>query len=129
MGCVNVLKKIKNNNRLMAFLLSIFLGSIITVPNIIVGHGIYNLIADFNYQQIPFNMLINYSIKHGGILWTWFNEMGSNFIGTFSFYNLFSPFNLVGYLFPEKWFPYLIGPIFILKYGISGVCSYLFLER
>lgn len=113
----------------MAFLLSILLGSIIVVPNIIIGHGIYNLIADLNYQQIPFNMLINYSIKHGGILWTWFNEMGSNFIGTFSFYNLFSPFNLVGYLFPEKWFPYLIGPIFILKYGISGVCSYLFLER
>ena len=127
--CVKMLKKIRNNKKLISFFLSIILGSIIIVPNIIMGHGIYNLIADFNNQQIPFNMLINYSIKHSNILWTWFNEMGSNFIGTFSFYNLFSPFNLIGYLFPEKLFPYLIGPIFIFKYGISGICSYMFLER
>lgn len=124
-----MLKRLRNNKILISFLLSIILGSIIVIPNIIMGHGIYNLVADFNLQQIPFNMLINYSIKHGNILWTWFNEMGSNFIGTFSFYNLFSPFNIIGYLFPENWFPYLIGPIFILKYGVSGICSYLFLER
>ena len=124
-----MLKRIKNNYKLISFLLCILLGSIIVVPNIIMGHGIYNLVADFNLQQIPFNMLINYSVKNGGILWTWFNEAGSNFIGTFSFYNLFSPFNIIGYLFPENWFPYLIGPIFILKYGIAGICSYLFLER
>ena len=117
------------SKKLVSFLLSILLGTIIVVPNIIMGHGIYSLIADFNNQQIPFNMLVNYSIKHGNLLWTWFNEMGSNFIGTFSFYNLFSPFNIIGYIFPENWFPYLIGPIFILKYGISGICSYLFLER
>ena len=124
-----MLKRISNNKKLLSFLLSIILGSIIIVPNIIMGHGIYSLVADFNLQQIPFNMLVNYSIKHGSILWTWLNEMGSNFIGTFSFYNLFSPFNIIGYLFPEKWFPYLVGPIFILKYGVAGICSYLFLER
>lgn len=124
-----MLRKISKNKLLLSFVLSIVLGSIIIVPNIIIGRGIYSLCADFNLQQIPFNILMNNSIKNGSFLWTWFNDLGSNFIGTFSFYNLFSPFNIIGYLFPSKCFPYLIGPIFILKYGICGICSYLFLQR
>ena len=124
-----MINKIKNNKLLISFVLSIILGSIIVVPNIIVGRGIYSLSADLNLEQIPFNMMINYSLKNGSFLWTWFNDLGSNFIGTFSFYNLFSPFNIIGYLFPSSWFPYLIGPIFIIKYGVSGICSYLFLKR
>lgn len=124
-----MIRKIVKNKLLLSFILSIILGSIIVVPNIIVGHGIYSLSADLNEQQIPFNMLINESLKNGSFLWTWFNDLGSNFIGTFSFYNLFSPFNIIGYLFPATWFPYLIGPLFILKYGIAGLTSYLFLKR
>ena len=124
-----MLRKISKNKLLLSFVLSIVLGSIIIVPNIIIGRGIYSLCADFNLQQIPFNILMNNSIKNGSFLWTWFNDLGSNFIGTFSFYNLFSPFNIIGYLFPSKCFPYLIGPIFILKYGICGICSYLLLQR
>ena len=124
-----MIRRILKNKLLLSFILSIILGSIIVVPNIIVGHGIYSLSADLNEQQIPFNMIINESLKNGSFLWTWFNDLGSNFIGTFSFYNLFSPFNIIGYLFPSTWFPYLIGPLFILKYGIAGLASYLFLKR
>ena len=124
-----MIRRILKNKLLLSFILSIILGSIIVVPNIIVGHGIYSLSADLNEQQIPFNMIINESLKNGSFLWTWFNDLGSNFIGTFSFYNLFSPFNIIGYLFPSTWFPYLIGPLFILKYGIAGLTSYLFLKR
>lgn len=123
------LKKILKSNALKAFLLSFLLGSIIILPNIIKGNGIYSLIADFNVQQIPFNKIINESIKEGSVLWTWYNELGSSFIGSFSFYNLFSPFNIIGYLFPASWFEYLVGPIFILKYAIAGLTSYLFLKR
>lgn len=123
------LRRISKNKILISFLLSLLLGTIIISPNLIAGKGIFSLIADFNIQQIPFNQMINNSIKEGSILWSWYNELGSNFIGTFSFYNLFSPFNIIGYLFPSNWFPYLIGPIFILKYGIAGLTSYLFLKR
>jgi len=122
------MKKIISNKTLLAFLLSFLLGSLIIVPNIIVGKGIYYLVNDFNLQQISFNMINNYSIKNGEFF-TWFNDFGSNFISTYSFYNLFSIFYIIGYLFPAKIFPYLIGPIFILKYGISGLTSYLYLKR
>ena len=69
------------------------------------------------------------AIKEGSFLWTWYNELGSNFIGTFSFYNLFSPFSLIMYLFPVGFIPYLNGIFMILKYGVAGLISYLFLKR
>ncbi len=122
-------KEILKCNAIKAFLLSLLLGTIIILPNIIKGHGIYSLIADFNVQQIPFNKIMNESIKEGSFLWTWYNELGNSFIGSFSFYNLFSPFNIIGYIFPASWFEYLVGPIFILKYAVAGLTSYLFLKR
>ena len=101
-------KKVKNlfkNKTFLAFFYSLCLGALIILPNLIYDKGQYNLQADFSFQQIPFNIMINESIKEGSFLWTWFNELGSNFIGTFTFYNLFSPFNLVAYIFPASWFP------------------------
>lgn len=123
------MKKIMKNKMFLAFLLSFILGSIIVLPNIIINNGIFSLTADFNTQQIPFSKIINYSIKNGSILWTWFNDLGSNFIGTFSFYNLLSPFSIIGYLFPDNFYQYLAGPLCILKYAVSGLTSYLFLSR
>ena len=128
MEVINI-KKLFKNKLLVTIILTFIIASSIIIPNIIAGHGIYTLIADFDYQGIPFNILMNYSIKNGFTSWNWYNDLGSNFIGTFAFYNLMSPFNLIGYLFPSKFFPYLIGPIFILKYVVTAIFSYLYLER
>lgn len=121
--------KILKNSYFIAFMFSLLLGCLIIVPSIIAGNGILTLIADFNTQQIPFNKFLNTAVKNGDVLWTWVNDLGSNFIGTFSFYNIGSPFVLLGFLFPASWFPYLIGPIFILKYAFAGLFSYLFLQQ
>ena len=119
----------RNHLVLLSFLLCIFLGTCIVLPNMIFGDGIYRLVADFDYQSIPFNIYMNHAIKTSNVSYIWGNGLGSSFIGTFSYYGLFSPFALIGYLFPSSMFPYLIGFIFILKYGIAGVFSYLFLQR
>ncbi len=119
----------KKNYALKAFLISLGLGALIILPACFLGKGVLTLAGDLNIQQIPFLMMINNSVKSGAVLWTWFNDMGSNFIGTFSFYNLFSPFNILSYLFPANWIPYLIGPMMVLKYGVTGLTSYLFLKR
>ena len=42
---------------------------------------------------------------------------------------MFSPFNIIGYIFPSGWFEYLVGPILILKYAVAGLTSYLFIQR
>ena len=123
------MKKLFKNNIFLAFFFSLCLGALITVPNIIYGKGIYNLSADFSFQRIPFYMVMSDAVKDGSVLWTWFNELGSNFIGTFSFYNFFSPFNLILYMFPGSWAPYIIGWLDILKYGVAGLTAFLFLKR
>lgn len=120
---------LKNNYLLSAFLLSLGLGMIIIIPNMIIGKGIFALMADYNTQQVTFGEMINYSLKENSYLWCWFNELGSNFIATFSFYNLFSPFSLISYLFPARWYPYVCSILNILKFGIAGLTSYLFLQR
>lgn len=124
-----MIKKIWNNKLLMSFICSSLLGIIIIVPFIIIGKGRFMLWADYNIQQVPFGEIMNHSLKEGAFLWTWYNDLGSNFIGTFSFYNLFSPFNLISYLFPARWYAYISGILLIFKFGISGMTSYLFLKR
>ncbi len=123
------MKKIYQNKLLLSFLLCFILGSILILPNMILGKGIFSLIADYNQQQVPFLILMNNAIKSGSFNWTWLNDLGSNFIGTYSFYNLFSPFSIISYLFPSSFIPYLNGLLIILKFGIGGLCSYLFLKR
>ena len=115
--------------KLTIFIFSMLLGCTFILPNIIINHGIFTLSADYNYQQVPFGVIMNYSLKEGSIHWTWFNEIGSSFIGTFSFYNLLSPFSIISYLFPSNWYPYLSGYLMILKFGVAGLTSFLFLKR
>lgn len=43
---------LKNNYLLSAFLLSLGLGMIIIIPNMIIGKGIFALMADYNTQQV-----------------------------------------------------------------------------
>lgn len=114
---------------MLAFLLSFLVGCIVVLPNTILGKGLFFLGTDFNLQQMIFGEVINYSLKDGSYLWTWFNDLGSNFIGTFSFYNLFSPFNIISYLFPATWYPYLCSFLMIIKFGVAGLTSYLFMRR
>lgn len=99
------------------------------LPIIILEKGLFFIGSDFNLQQMIFGEVMNYSLKEGSYLWTWFNDLGSDFIGTFSFYNLFSPFNVFTYLFPARWYPYLCSFLTIVKFGVGGLTSYLFLKR
>ena len=99
------------------------------LPIKILEKGLFFIGSDFNLQQMIFGEVMNYSLKEGSYLWTWFNDLGSDFIGTFSFYNLFSPFNVFTYLFPARWYPYLCSFLTIVKFGVGGLTSYLFLKR
>lgn len=113
---------------LKAFLYSLLAGCLAFLPYIFVGQGIFSIRADFNYQQIPFNMMCNEAIKNGDIFWNWNTDVGSAFVA-YGFYNLGSPFFWVSLLFPSNLFPYLIGPLLILKTGVAGLTAYAFIQR
>lgn len=99
------------------------------VPFLIKGHGLFTLIDDFNFQQIPFNIQSNQAIKTGNVLWNWYTDLGSNFIGAYSFYTLGSPYFWLTLFFSSFSFPYLIGPLLILKYCVAGLTAYAYIER
>ena len=99
------------------------------IPFLIKESGLFTLSNDFNAQELAFNMFANEAIKKGEIFWNWNIDIGSDFVTTFSFYNLGSPFFWITLLFPAKLFPYLVGWVYMVKYAVAGLTAYLYLHR
>ena len=102
---------------------------IVVIPALIIGKGKIYMNADFNSQQIPFNILCNFSVKNGAVFWNWNTDLGSNFIASYSFYNIGSPFFWVLLLVPTKYVVYALGPLLILKFVVAGISSYVYLNQ
>ena len=112
-----------------AFLISLGIAFAFFLPFIIYDNGYFLYYGDFNVQQIPFNQMTHDAIRAGNIGWNWYTDLGVNLIGSYSFYNLGSPFFWLTLPFPSAWVPYMIGPLLILKIGCCGLTSYLFISR
>ena len=123
------MKKIVSSKTFLSFIIPLIIATSFLLPRILKNDGQLFIYADFNYQQIPFSILANDLIKEGNINYNWYNDLGSSFIGSFSFYNIGSPFFWITLLFPGKFFTYLAGPILILKFAIAGLFSFLYLKR
>ena len=85
--------------------------------------------GDYNVQQIPFYKLAHEAVREGNIFWNNYTDLGANFIGSYSFYLLFSPFFWLTLLFPTSFLPYLMGPLLILKSSLAALTSYLYIKR
>lgn len=80
-------------------------------------------------QQIPFYQMIHDSILEGNIGWSHTTDLGANIIGSYSFYNLGSPFFWITLLFPSQAVPYLMAPLLILKMSFASLGAYIFTRR
>lgn len=114
---------------LKAFLINSIIGMCVIVPFVLDGNGYFTLSNDFNAQEISFNILMNNSIKSGEVLWNTGIDIGSNFIESFGFYNLGSPFVWLSLLFPASAVPKVIPWMFILKFAVAGAASALYFKR
>lgn len=121
-------KKKQRKFYLYAFGINFFIGMLIFGYFMLKNNGLFTLFADFNNQEIPFNILANQAIKSGETGWNWNIDLGTDFIGAFSFYNLGSPFFWVTLLADADSFPYLIGWIYVLKYAVAGLTSYTYMQ-
>ncbi len=110
-------------------LLSALVSFFMFMPFLIADGGRFSLIADFNFQQIPFNMHTNQLLRSGQLGWDWTTDLGVDWIGAYGFYTLGSPFFWLTALFPPKTFPYLIGWIYMLKYITASATAFLWLKR
>ncbi|OGO91805.1 MAG: hypothetical protein A2Y17_13690 [Clostridiales bacterium GWF2_38_85] len=109
--------------------LSFIAATLIFLPYIIYDRGIFLYYGDYNAQQIPFYRHCIESVHNGSIFWDFGTDLGANFIGSYSYYMLGSPFFWIMCLFPSSWAPYLMGPIFILKFMTASVFAYAYLKR
>ena len=123
------IKDKKNHYGTWCFLLNLLIAFIIFLPFIIQGGGLFSLGDDFDAQEIPFNIFVNREIKELDVFFNWGIDLGSDFISSFSFYNLGSPFFWITLLFRPEAFPWLVVWILILKYAAAGLISFYWLRR
>ena len=109
----------RNNYFLKAFFLGLGLSFLVFIPFIVVDGGRFLFYGDFNVQQVPFYRLAHDAVRSGNLGWSHLTDLGANFIGSYSFYLLGSPFFWLTIPFPSEWVQYLMGPLLILKFACA----------
>lgn len=112
-----------------SFIWALLLASAIFVPLMIYNGGYFVFLGDFNVQQIPFYRHAHDMIRSGNFFWDWQTDLGANFIGSYSFYLIFSPFFWLTLPFPSDFVPHLMGPLLILKTACAALSAYLYIKR
>ncbi len=119
----------QSEKKLFTFLVALLTAACLFVPYMIMGEGYFTFYGDFNVQQIPFYQMCHDAIRNGNIGWNWNTDLGSDFIGSYAFYLLGSPFFWITLLFPNSFVPYLMGPLLILKFACAALTGYLYIRR
>ncbi len=111
------------------FALILGMAVLLFLPFIIYNRGYFIYYGDFNAQQIPFYKLAHEAIRQGNIGWSWGTDLGANFIGSYSFYLLGSPFFWLTIPFPTDWIPFMMAPLLALKMAFAGWATYAYTRR
>ena len=114
---------------LSTFLIALATAAAFFVPFMIADNGYFLFYGDFNVQQIPFYKHCHELVRSGNIAWDFGTDLGVNFIGSYTFYLLGSPFFWITLLFPNSFVPYLMGPLLILKFALSALTGYMYIRR
>lgn len=112
-----------------AFFYGLVISFLFFIPFILFDNGYFLFYGDFNVQQIPFYRLCHDAIRSGNWGWNWNTDLGANFIGSYTFYLLGSPFFWLTIPFPSSAVPYLMGPLLILKFGCASLAGFVYLRR
>ncbi len=99
------------------------------IPSMIYNKGIFLYYGDFNSQQMMFYQHANEVVRDGAIGWDWGTDLGSNFVGSYSFYLLGSPFFWLTTVFPLKALPYLMPWMLALKTSVAAITAYAYIRR
>ena len=114
--------------------------AIFFLPFYILDGGFFHYAGDFNSQQISFYRYMNGFVKGAGYpdsafagaprnTFSWATDLGSGVMNAYSFYLYGSPFFWLSVLLPQSWLPYMMVPLLVLKFGVAGGGSYLYLRR
>ena len=113
----------------LAFFLAFLAACALFIPYMVQDQGYFLFYGDFNVQQVPFYKLAHAAVREGAFGWSFGTDLGANFIGSYSFYLLGSPFFWLTLPFPTDFVPYLMGPLLILKFACASLTAYAFITR
>lgn len=114
---------------LKVFLTGFFVMLLVMLPVMIYTKGYFIYYGDFNSQQLPFYWLAHDAVQNGNFGWNWQTDLGANFIGSYSFYLLGSPFFWLTVPFPQEWTLYLMPYLLALKHAFAALTAYAYIRR
>lgn len=107
-----------------------FIGMLISfLPTMWKNNGYFTYYGDFNSQQLMFYYHASEAIREGATAWDWGTDLGTSFVGSYTFYLLGSPFFWIVNIFPLSWVDKLIPWLLCLKTSVASVTAYAFLRR
>ncbi len=112
-----------------AFLIAFIMGVVLLLPFVIIDGGYFVYYGDYNAQQIPFYKVCINAVQSGNFGWNWQTDLGANFVGSYSFYTLGSPFFWLAALFPASISQYLMAPLMALKLGLASLFAFAYIRR
>lgn len=125
----SLIKRKINNPWAITFIIAFFTALSFILPYMILDNGLFLFYGDFCVQQVPFYSLAHDAIRSGNIWWNWNTDLGANFIGSYAFYLLGSPFFWLTMPLPSAAVPYTIGPLLALKIAVAALTAYAYLSR
>lgn len=124
------LKHIREKEKyLLSFLLGFFSLFISLLPVIIADKGYFIYYGDYNSQQIPFYILANNAVRNGQFGWNWFTDLGSDFIGSYSFYLIGSPYFWITTVLPKTLVTLSMPFLLCIKHGMAAMTAYVFIRK
>jgi len=113
----------------LSFFLAAGIAILLLLPVTLSGEGYFLYYGDYNVQQIPFYQHAVEMVRSGNLKWDWGTDLGSGFLNNYAFYLSGSPFFWITCLFPSSMTPYLMAPMFVLKFATASFCAFLYLKR
>ncbi len=112
-----------------AFIYALIMAAVLLLPFVILDGGYFVYYGDYNAQQIPFYKTCIRAAQSRNFGWNWQTDLGVNFVGSYSFYTLGSPFFWFAALFPVEISQYLMAPLLALKIACSSLFAFIYIRR
>ena len=112
-----------------AFVIAFIAFAVVLLPLTIYTGGYFIYYGDFNSQQMPFYYHAHEMVKNGDFFWDWGTDLGSNFIGSYSFYLFFSPFFWLTFFLKQEYLMYAMSVLLCLKYAVASLTAYIYIRK
>lgn len=112
-----------------AFLVALAMSALMFLPFVIIDGGYFIFYGDYNAQQIPFFKMCVQAVHNGLSAWDWHTDLGANFVGSYTYYTLGSPFFWFMTLFPASWSQYLMAPLLCVKIALFSLFAFIYIRR